>query len=133
VPVSLRESERRRWTQVVVNIGNIRDTEDAASRRSQPGRHHRYVPVAKRVYGYFAMPVPAGGRIVARVDPVRRDGVLVGRTVTLGRRGAVGSVARAMVEAARWVGCAEVSVERVVPPEAAAPLRAALTEATRAR
>jgi hypothetical protein len=96
-------------------------------------RLEAYVPAARRVYGYFAMPVLAGGRIVARVDPVRRDGALVGRTVTLGRRGAVGSVARAIVEAAGWVGCEQVSVERVVPSDAAAPLRAALTAATRAR
>jgi uncharacterized protein YcaQ len=100
------------------------------------GLAHRleaYVPAPKRVYGYFAMPVLAGGRIVARVDPVRRDGALVGRTVTFERPRAVGSVARAMVEAAAWVGCTDVTVERVVPPESAAPLRAALTAAMRAR
>lgn len=98
------------------------------------GLAHRleaYVPAPKRVYGYFAMPVLAGGRIVARVDPVRRDGVLVGRTVTFERRAAVASVARAMVEAAAWVGCADVTVERVVPSESVAPLRAALTAAIR--
>jgi uncharacterized protein len=100
------------------------------------GLAHRleaYVPAPKRVYGYFAMPVLAGGRIVARVDPVRRDGVLVGRTVTFERPRAVVPVARAMVEAAAWVGCTDVTVERVVPPESAAPLRAALTAAMRAR
>ncbi len=96
-------------------------------------RLEAYVPAPKRVHGYFAMPVLAGGRIVARVDPVRRDGTLVGRTVTLRRPGAVGSVARAMVEAAAWVGCTNVTVERVVPSEAAAPLRAALTAVMRAR
>ncbi len=43
----VRASERaRRWTQVVGNIGHIRDAEDAASRRSQPRRHHRYFDVA---------------------------------------------------------------------------------------
>lgn len=100
------------------------------------GLAHRleaYVPAHKRVYGYFAMPVLAGGRIVARVDPVRRDGALVGRTVTFERPRAVASVARAMVEAAAWVGCTNVTVERVVPLESAAPLRAALTAAMRAR
>ena len=91
------------------------------------------MPAPKRVFGYFAMPVLAGGRIVARVDPVRRDGALVGRTVTLERPGAVASVARAMVEAAGWVGCERVSVERVVPPAAAAPLQAALIAAMRSR
>ena len=100
------------------------------------GLAHRleaYVPAAKRVHGYFAMPVLAGGRLIARVDPVRRDGVLIGRTVTLERPRAVGAVARAMAEAAGWVGCAGVSVERVVPPDAAGPLRAALTAAMRTR
>ena len=96
-------------------------------------RLEAYVPAPKRVFGYFAMPVLAGGRIVARVDPVRRDGALVGRTVTLERPGAVASVARAMVEAAGWVGCERVSVERVVPPAAAAPLQAALIAAMRSR
>lgn len=96
-------------------------------------RLEAYVPAPRRVYGYFAMPVLAGGRLVARVDPARRDGVLIGRTVTLERRRAVGAVARAMVEAAGWVGCERVSVERVVPPDAAAPLRAALTAAMRPR
>ncbi len=28
------------------DTGHIRDTEDAAMRRSQPGRHHRYFDVA---------------------------------------------------------------------------------------
>lgn len=99
------------------------------------GMAHRleaYVPAAKRVYGYFAMPVLAGGGIVARVDPVRRGSELVGRTVTLERPSAIHAVARAMLEAARWVGCTSVSAERVVPPASAAPMRAALAAATRA-
>jgi uncharacterized protein len=93
-------------------------------------RLEAYVPAPKRVYGYFAMPVLAAGRIVARVDPVRRRGTLVGRTVTLEHPSAVRSVARAMVEAAAWVGCDQVAVERVVPQAAAAPLRAALATMT---
>lgn len=96
-------------------------------------RLEAYVPAPKRVYGYFAMPVLAGGRLVARVDPIRRDGTLIGRTVTLERPGAVRPVARAMTEAARWVGCDRVDVGRVVPAEFEATLRAALAAASRPR
>ena len=99
------------------------------------GLAHRleaYVPASKRVHGYFAMPVLSAGRIVARVDPVRRGSVLVGRTVTLERPSAVRAVAHAMIEAGRWVGCGSVTVERVVPSASDGALRAALREVTRA-
>lgn len=99
------------------------------------GMEHRleaYVPAPKRVFGYFAMPVLSGGRIVARVDPIRRGGELVARTVTLERPSAVGSVARALVEAAGWVGSTGISVERVVPADCGEAMRAALAAATRA-
>jgi uncharacterized protein len=99
------------------------------------GLRHRleaYLPASQRTHGYFAMPVLAGGRLVARVDPARRNGSLVARIVTVERAAAVDAVARATVEAARWVGCEEVTIERVAPPECEAPLRAALREATRA-
>jgi hypothetical protein len=38
-------------------------------------------------------------------------------------------MARALVEAATWVGCDAVAVEEVVPAELAVPLRAAVTAA----
>ena len=92
-----------------------------------------YVPQHKRVHGYFTMPVLHGGRLVARVDPKREKGVLHARQVTFetGRRGAVPSsavngVAKALHEAATWVGSDEVRVARVVPDTAANSLRAAL-------
>lgn len=96
------------------------------------GMAHRleaYVPAPKRVFGYFAMPVLSGGRIVARVDPVRRGPELVAKTVTLERPSAVGAVARALVEAAGWVGSTTISVERVVPDGSDAAMRAALAAA----
>lgn len=79
-------------------------------------RLEAYVPRPKRVYGYFAMPVLAGGRLVGRVDPAREGRTLVARQVTLDGRAAVPAVARALVEAAGWVDCTDVRVERVDAP-----------------
>ncbi|MCX4620490.1 winged helix-turn-helix domain-containing protein [Streptomyces albogriseolus] len=89
-------------------------------------RLEAYVPKPKRVHGYFAMPVLAGGRLVGRVDPAREGRTLVARQVTLGGRAAVPQVAQALVEAAGWVGCADVRVERVDAPELREPLTAEL-------
>ncbi|GAA3504044.1 hypothetical protein GCM10019016_111570 [Streptomyces prasinosporus] len=85
-------------------------------------RLEAYVPKPKRVYGYFAMPVLAGGRLVGRVDPARAGHTLVARQVTL----AAGRRSR------RWPGpwwrrragwdCTDVRVERVDAPELREPL-----------
>jgi uncharacterized protein YcaQ len=90
------------------------------------GFSHRleaYVPKPKRVHGYFAMPVLAGGRLVGRVDPAREGRTLVARQVTLDGPKAVPAVAQALLEAATWVDCTNVRVERVEAPD----LRDALT------
>jgi uncharacterized protein YcaQ len=84
------------------------------------GLRHRmeaYTPKDKRTYGYFAMPVLAGTGIVALVDPGRREGALVAKQVTLLRDGpeTVEPVARALAEAATWVGAERVVVERMEP------------------
>ncbi|MGV9874748.1 winged helix-turn-helix domain-containing protein [Streptomyces cellulosae] len=89
-------------------------------------RLEAYVPKPKRIYGYFAMPVLAGGRLVGRVDPAREGHTLVARQVTLAGRAAVPQVAQALVEAAGWVNCADVRVERVDAPELREPLTAEL-------
>ncbi|MFI8963668.1 winged helix-turn-helix domain-containing protein [Streptomyces sp. NPDC053493] len=89
-------------------------------------RLEAYVPKPKRVYGYFAMPVLAGGRLVGRVDPAREGRTLVARQVTLDGAKAVPAVARALREAAEWVGCDAVAVERVDAPELAPELVKAL-------
>jgi uncharacterized protein YcaQ len=86
-----------------------------------------YVPRAKRVHGYFAMPLLAGGQLVGRADPVRQGQTLVARQVSLDKPAAVMPMARALREAAEWVGCSAVAVERVSPPHLAPRLRAALT------
>ncbi|MCL7427635.1 winged helix-turn-helix domain-containing protein [Streptomyces sp. YS415] len=90
-------------------------------------RLEAYVPRQKRVYGYFAMPVLAGGRLVGRVDPAREGSTLVARQVTLDGPKAVPAVAQALVEAASWVDCTDVRVERVDAPELREPLVRALS------
>ena len=89
-------------------------------------RLEAYVPRAKRVHGYFAMPLLAGGNLLGRVDP-RRDGMtLVAAQVQLASARAVAPMAQALSEAATWVGCSGVSVERVAPDALRAPLLAAI-------
>ncbi|WP_445282840.1 winged helix-turn-helix domain-containing protein [Streptomyces sp. DSM 118148] len=85
-------------------------------------RLEAYVPKQKRVHGYFAMPVLAGGRLVGRVDPAREGRTLVARQVTLEGAKTVPAVAQALVEAATWVDCTDVRVERVDAPELREPL-----------
>ncbi|MFF8932771.1 winged helix-turn-helix domain-containing protein [Streptomyces longwoodensis] len=85
-------------------------------------RLEAYVPKPKRIHGYFAMPVLAGGRLVGRVDPAREGRTLVARQVSLDHRKAVPAVAQALVEAAGWVDCTDVRVERVDAPELREPL-----------
>lgn len=96
------------------------------------GFSHRleaYVPKPKRVHGYFAMPVLAGGRLVGRVDPAREGRTLVARQVTLDGAKAVPAVAQALVEAASWVSCTDVRVERVDAAELREPLTRELARA----
>ncbi|MEU8974264.1 crosslink repair DNA glycosylase YcaQ family protein [Streptomyces monashensis] len=85
-------------------------------------RLEAYVPKPKRVYGYFAMPVLAGGRLVGRVDPAREGRTLVARQVTVDDAKAVPAVAQALVEAAGWVDCTDVRVEHMTAPELREPL-----------
>jgi uncharacterized protein len=90
------------------------------------GLDHRleaYVPKELRQHGYFAMPVLAGGRIVARVDPARQGSTLIARHVTVmpqhatpAKIGATaGAIHKALREAATWVGCDDIAIERVEP------------------
>jgi uncharacterized protein YcaQ len=93
------------------------------------GMRHRleaYVPRPLREHGYFAMPVLAGGRLVARVDPARSGSTLVARHVTFASSSAVPAVARALREAATWVGSSAIAVERVTPPALRPALEAAV-------
>jgi uncharacterized protein len=89
-------------------------------------RLEAYVPRPKRVHGYFAMPLLAGGRLQGRVDPAREGTTLVARQLSLRGSGAVEPMAAALREAAEWVGCDAVRVERCEPEQLRAPLEAAL-------
>ena len=91
------------------------------------GLRHRleaYTPKAERKYGYFAMPVLGGTNIVGLVDPGRQDNVLLAKQVTLFDPGSTEHVARALNEAALWVGATSIAVQRVEPTLAGAGLQA---------
>lgn len=89
-------------------------------------RLEAYVPKPKRVHGYFAMPLLAGGRLLGRVDPAREGSTLVARQVSLDGPRAVAPMARALREAAGWVGCDTVRIERCDDAKLAAALVTAL-------
>ena len=84
-----------------------------------------YVPAPDRVHGYFAMPVLARGRLIGRVDPGRSGTTLVAKRVTAEPAFAP-DIVRALLEAARWVGCDDVAIERASSARLTAALRAAL-------
>jgi uncharacterized protein len=87
-----------------------------------------YVPQAKRVHGYFTMPLLAGGRLVGRVDPARSGSTLIARKLTMDKPGAAEPMAQALAEAAAWVGCDNVKLQQVEPPILEPRLRSALAE-----
>jgi uncharacterized protein len=101
------------------------------------GLDHRleaYVPKPLRQHGYFSMPVLARGQLVARVDPARVGTTLIARQVTVipghatpARLPATSAAVRdALAEAASWVGCSAIAIERVSPEGAVDPLRSAV-------
>jgi uncharacterized protein YcaQ len=85
-----------------------------------------YVPQPKRVHGYYSMPLLAGGRLMGRVDPARDGRTLIARQLTLDAPKAAEPMARALAEAASWVGCDNIHLGIVNPPELAPRLRSAL-------
>jgi hypothetical protein len=98
------------------------------------GFHHRleaYTPAAQRVHGYYVMPLLAGGQLVGRIDPKRVGTTLVARQVSLmapfGDR-QVQWAAAALREAATWVGCDAVVIERSDPEALGSRLAAAVED-----
>jgi uncharacterized protein YcaQ len=81
-----------------------------------------YVPKEKRERGYFTMPLLTGGKITGWVDPGRQGQTLLAKNVFLEKPSAGASMARALVEAAEWVGCSNIEAERVQPSALAHPL-----------
>jgi uncharacterized protein YcaQ len=85
-----------------------------------------YLPKDQRKHGYFTMPLLAGGAIAGHVDPAREGATLVARNVVLHGDHAVDDMATALREAAAWVSCDDVRLDRVAPTRLAAPLARAL-------
>lgn len=69
------------------------------------------------------MPLLAGGKLQGRVDPAREGTTLVARQASLAGPKAVAPMAQALVEAAAWVGCTDIRLERIDAPELRDPLR----------
>ncbi|MGW1791612.1 winged helix-turn-helix domain-containing protein [Streptomyces tubercidicus] len=90
-------------------------------------RLEAYVPRPRRIHGYFAMPLLAAGRLVGRVDPAREGTTLVARQVSMQGPKAVAPMAQALREAADWVGCDAVRIERCDDRKLADALRSELT------
>jgi len=88
-------------------------------------RLEAYIPAPKRVHGYYAMPLLTGGRLAGRVDPARDGATLIAKRVML-EPAALDAMARALREAAMWVGCDKVVVREVDPSELSPRLQAAL-------
>ncbi len=86
-----------------------------------------YVPRERRVHGYFNMALLAEGRLVGHVDPAREGRTLVARAVSLDDASSVDALATALREAAAWVGCNAVTVERVEPQGLADEVRKAIS------
>ncbi|MFB6618084.1 winged helix-turn-helix domain-containing protein [Streptomyces sp. NPDC085524] len=89
-------------------------------------RLEAYVPKPKRIHGYFAMPLLAGGLLQGRVDPAREGRTLVARQLSLTTPKAAPAMAEALWEAAAWVGCDAVRVERAQTAAEAAAVTAEL-------
>ncbi len=86
-----------------------------------------YVPQPKRVHGYYTMPLLAGGQLVGRVDPARSGSTLIARKVSMDVPAAAEHMARALIEAASWVGCDSVKLVQVEPVGLESRLRTALS------
>jgi len=92
-----------------------------------------YTPAAKRLYGYFTLPILHRGRLVGRLDSKahRAQGVFEVKALHLEPSAPVGAelaadLAAALHRLAAWHATPEVLVRRTNPPEFAAVLESAL-------
>ncbi|HEX3540531.1 MAG TPA: crosslink repair DNA glycosylase YcaQ family protein [Acidimicrobiales bacterium] len=92
-------------------------------------RIEAYTPAPARVHGYYVMPLLAGGELIGRVDPKRVGATLLIRQISLNapyRERELAWTATALLEAATWVGCDAVAIERSHPEGLASELKAVL-------
>jgi hypothetical protein len=92
-----------------------------------------YLPVARRAYGYFTLPILFGDRFVGRLDPKadRRTGTLILRNVhfepdVLDFDELLPAFAGALVAYARFNRCERINVERTTPVAVRAELNRSL-------
>ena len=92
-----------------------------------------YVPEPKRRYGYFCLPVLFGDRFVGRLDAKaeRKEGVFVVRRFELESGvddvdALLSPLAESLRRLARFNGCEQIRIERVLPAKLKAPLRRGL-------
>jgi len=94
-----------------------------------------YVPRAKRVHGYFCLPILFGDRLVGRLDPKadRATNRFIARRITLepGVRdldALLPALAAELHAFARFNGCETIEVEQITPARLRGGLRQALEE-----
>ncbi len=80
-----------------------------------------YVPVAKREYGYYVLPILHGDRLIGRIDPVldRKRRILTVKAVHAEPKAPAGawrSIRSAIDELAAWIGADEVELPRLPAP-----------------
>jgi uncharacterized protein len=113
------------------------DRERALSLFNFDYRIECYTPQAKRIYGYFTLPILHCGEIIGRLDAKahRRDGVFEVIKLTLEVGACItpemtGAVAKTINQCARWHATPRVVLTETQPKRLAAPLRRLLAIVT---
>lgn len=85
-------------------------------------RLEAYVPKDLRKQGYFAMPVLAGSSLIGWFDPKRIGNQLTAINCAFDQ-GAEEKMAKALIEAAKWVGSESIQIEQAHSKSALSSLR----------